>query len=82
MIRLYVDAPLASGATIEATEAQAHYLGGVMRRSVGDTVNLFNGAESYIKQIRLPYSVYVCRSSWSKLIIFAHNVVIYFGVLL
>jgi len=45
MIRLYVDAPLASGATIEATEAQAHYLGGVMRRSVGDTVNLFNGAD-------------------------------------
>ena len=43
---------------------------------------LFTGAESYIKQIRLPYSVYVFRSSWSKLIIFAHNFVIYFGVLL
>jgi len=43
---------------------------------------LFIGAESYIKQIRLPYSVYVYRSSWSKLVIFAHNFVIYFGVLL
>ena len=43
---------------------------------------LFTGAESYIKQIRLPYSVYVLRSSWSKLIIFAHNFVIYFGILL
>src|SRR5712671_1242755 len=43
---------------------------------------LFTGAESYIKQIRLPYSVYVFRSSWSKLIIFAHNLVIYFGILL
>jgi lipopolysaccharide transport system permease protein len=43
---------------------------------------LFTGAESYIKQIRLPYSVYVFRSSWSKLIIFAHNFVIYFGILL
>lgn len=43
---------------------------------------LFIGAESYIKQIRLPYSVYIFRSSWSKLIIFAHNLVIYFGVLL
>jgi ABC-2 type transport system permease protein/lipopolysaccharide transport system permease protein len=42
---------------------------------------LFTGAESYIKQIRLPYSVYVFRSSWSKLAIFAHNFVIYFGVL-
>jgi lipopolysaccharide transport system permease protein len=43
---------------------------------------LFTGAESYIKQIRLPYSVYVYRSIWSKLIIFAHNFVIYFGVLI
>lgn len=43
---------------------------------------LFVGAESYIKQVRLPYSVYVYRSSWSKLIIMAHNCVIYFGVLL
>src|SRR6478735_9777153 len=39
---------------------------------------LFTGAESYIKQIRLPYSVYVYRSSWSKLVIFAHNFGIYF----
>jgi lipopolysaccharide transport system permease protein len=44
--------------------------------------SLFVGSESYIKQIRLPYSVYALRSSWSKLIIFGHNFVIYFGVLL
>jgi lipopolysaccharide transport system permease protein len=43
---------------------------------------LFTGSESYIKQISLPYSVYVYRSSWSKVIVFAHNFVIYFGVLL
>ena len=43
---------------------------------------LFTGAESYIKQVRLPYSVYVYRSCWSKLIIFAHNFIIYFGILL
>jgi lipopolysaccharide transport system permease protein len=43
---------------------------------------LFTGSESYIKQISLPYSVYAYRSSWSKVIIFAHNFVIYFGVLL
>lgn len=43
---------------------------------------LFIGSESYIKQIRLPYSVYVYRSMWSKSVIFAHNFVIYFGVLL
>jgi homopolymeric O-antigen transport system permease protein len=43
---------------------------------------LFTGSESYIKQIRLPYSVYVYRSSWSKLVIFFHNFIIYIGVLL
>jgi ABC-2 type transport system permease protein/lipopolysaccharide transport system permease protein len=43
---------------------------------------LFTGAESYIKQIRLPYSVYVLRFMWSKIIIFAHNFAIYFGILL
>ncbi|MET4186685.1 lipopolysaccharide transport system permease protein [Bradyrhizobium sp. JR7.2] len=42
---------------------------------------IFTAAESYIKQVRLPYSIYVYRSSWSKIIIFAHNFVIYFGVL-
>jgi ABC-2 type transport system permease protein/lipopolysaccharide transport system permease protein len=42
---------------------------------------LFTGSESYIKQIRLPYSLYVYRSSWSKVIIFAHNFVIYVGML-
>jgi lipopolysaccharide transport system permease protein len=43
---------------------------------------LFTGSESYIKQIRLPYSVYVYRFVWSKVIIFGHNFVIYFGILL
>lgn len=43
MIRLFVEADLASGSAVAATEGQAHYLGGVMRRAVGDTVHLFNG---------------------------------------
>lgn len=43
---------------------------------------LFVGSESYIKQIRLPYSLYVFRSAWSKLIILAHNFVIYFAIIL
>lgn len=42
---------------------------------------LFTGSESYIKQVRLAYSVYVFRSCWSKLIIFAHNAVIYLVIL-
>ena len=43
---------------------------------------LFTSAEAYIKQIRLPYSVYVYRSAWSKFLIFLHNSIVYFGVLL
>ncbi len=45
MIRLHVEADLTAGASIEATEGQAHYLGGVMRRAVGDIVRLFNGRD-------------------------------------
>jgi 16S rRNA (uracil1498-N3)-methyltransferase len=44
-IRLYVTAPLAAGESVQASAAQAHYLATVMRRSVGDTVRVFNGRE-------------------------------------
>ena len=43
------DPPVCRGtlarANVEATEGQAHYLGGVMRRAVGDPVHLFNGRD-------------------------------------
>jgi 16S rRNA (uracil1498-N3)-methyltransferase len=45
MIRLYVDTPLSAGAAVDATPAQAHYLGTVMRRDSGDIVRLFNGRD-------------------------------------
>jgi 16S rRNA (uracil1498-N3)-methyltransferase len=44
-IRLFVDAPLTLGETIAASAAQAHYLGTVMRRGIGDAVRLFNGRD-------------------------------------
>jgi 16S rRNA (uracil1498-N3)-methyltransferase len=43
--RLYIEAPLASGAELPGTQAHAHYLGTVMRRAAGDTVRLFNGTD-------------------------------------
>ena len=49
---------------------------------IGEAGGLFTGSESYIKQIRLPYSLYVFRFVWSRIIIFAHNFIIYFGILL
>ena len=45
MIRLYVEAELAPGASVEVAAGQAHYLGVVMRRGVGDEVLLFNGRD-------------------------------------
>lgn len=54
---------------------------GYISTTLSEAGGLFTGAESYIKQIRLPYSLYVCRFIWSKVIIFAHNFVIYFGII-
>ena len=45
MIRLHTEADLAAGAAIPATESQAHYLGNVMRKAVGETIHLFNGRD-------------------------------------
>ncbi len=44
-LRLFVEAPLAAGAAVEPTQAQAHYLLHVMRARVGDAVRLFNGSD-------------------------------------
>jgi 16S rRNA (uracil1498-N3)-methyltransferase len=44
-IRLFVPAALAADAAVPASAAQAHYLGTVMRRAVGDVVHLFNGRD-------------------------------------
>jgi hypothetical protein len=41
--RRFTEAALAEGAEVPATPNQAHYLGHVMRRGVGDRVRLFNG---------------------------------------
>jgi len=44
-IRLYNAADLAPGADIPLTDAQAHYLGAVMRQRPGDAVLAFNGRD-------------------------------------
>ena len=41
--RLYVETPLAPGATVTLPVPQSHYLAQVMRRQPGDVVRLFNG---------------------------------------
>ncbi len=43
--RLHVPTPLSEGATIQATQAQAHHLATVLRHTQGDLVRLFNGTD-------------------------------------
>jgi 16S rRNA (uracil1498-N3)-methyltransferase len=44
-IRLFVEGPLEGGAVLRLAAPQAHYLGTVMRRAVGEEVQLFNGRD-------------------------------------
>jgi 16S rRNA (uracil1498-N3)-methyltransferase len=43
--RLFIDAPLGTGARLSLDAAQTHYLGTVMRLKSGDAVLVFNGRE-------------------------------------
>src|SRR5664279_687682 len=43
--RLFVDAPLAAGATVALERDQSNYLGNVLRLSAGATVLVFNGRD-------------------------------------
>jgi 16S rRNA (uracil1498-N3)-methyltransferase len=43
--RLYLDQPLAAGASIALDAAQANYLGNVLRMKTGDSVLVFNGRD-------------------------------------
>ncbi|MEN3972105.1 16S rRNA (uracil(1498)-N(3))-methyltransferase [Sphingomicrobium sp. XHP0235] len=43
--RLYIDAPMHEGAAVPLDQRQAHYVGTVMRRQVGDALHVFNGRD-------------------------------------
>ncbi|WGS28857.1 16S rRNA (uracil(1498)-N(3))-methyltransferase [Bradyrhizobium sp. ISRA464] len=43
--RLFVDAPLRAGQTVELDRNQSNYLGNVLRLAAGDTVRVFNGRD-------------------------------------
>lgn len=49
---------------------------------MNDACTAFIIAENYIKQVRLPYTVYVMRVVWRNSLIFLHNLVIVVAVLL
>ncbi len=43
--RLYLDTPLAEGMAVEAAPGQAHHIGTVLRRGIGDAVRVFNARD-------------------------------------
>ena len=43
LTRLFIATPLIQGASIALTKEQVHYLGTVLRKSVGDSLRVFNG---------------------------------------
>ena len=45
VIRLYVDHPLAAGQSVPLTIEQSHYLFRVMRKGVGEKLEVFNGVD-------------------------------------
>jgi ABC-type polysaccharide/polyol phosphate export permease len=47
-----------------------------------DACTTFISAENYIKQVRLPFTVYVMRVVWKNFLMFLHNLVIVLAVLL
>ncbi|MEE3501523.1 16S rRNA (uracil(1498)-N(3))-methyltransferase [Acidiphilium acidophilum] len=51
IIRLHVQPRLATGAVIGINQAQAHYLGSVMRRRAGDGLRIFNGVDGEFEAV-------------------------------
>jgi ABC-2 type transport system permease protein/lipopolysaccharide transport system permease protein len=43
---------------------------------INDACEAFIASEFFIKQVRLPYTIYVMRAVWKNLLIFAHNLLI------
>jgi lipopolysaccharide transport system permease protein len=54
---------------------------GFINSIVTEAGSLFTSAQSYITQVRLPFSLYVYRFVWTRLIIFGHSFVIYLAVI-
>ena len=64
-IRLHVEHPLGEAQTVPLTQAQAHYLFGVMRKGAGEVLEIFNGRDgtwaSEVVEARKKGGLLVCR---------------------
>ena len=50
---------------------------GFLSSLLNESGMVFVGSEAYIRQMRLPFTLHVCRYVWRNLIIFGHNAVVY-----
>lgn len=55
---------------------------GFISSTTSEACNVFYESAGIIKQIKLPYSIYVMRVIWRNFIVFLHTIVIYFPVAL
>ncbi len=53
---------------------------GFISNLLNEAGTVFIGSEAYIRQMRLPFTMHICRFVWRNLIIFAHNAVVYVAV--
>jgi len=49
---------------------------------INEATDIFKGGSSFIKQVKLPYNIYVLKFFTRNLIILAHNLVVYFLVMI
>ncbi|KKN78158.1 hypothetical protein LCGC14_0352590 [marine sediment metagenome] len=55
---------------------------GLIGGSINGACNIFSGAAASIRQVQMPYSVYLYQFMWTQLITFGHNFLIYLVIVL
>ena len=60
--------------------ALGYIIWGLYRQTTGESSISFQESERIIRQIRLPYSIYVFRVVWRNFIVFLHTIVIFIPV--
>jgi ABC-type polysaccharide/polyol phosphate export permease len=53
---------------------------GLLAGALNEACAAFTGAESYIKQMRLPFSIHVLQLVWRNVIILAHNFLVFVAI--
>lgn len=55
---------------------------GFISTNITESSDVFRNAANYIKQIKLPFSIYIIRQLLRNIIIFAHNFVVYLAIII